>query len=173
MNNAGEIVERYFTALYAGDLETARQYLADNVSFRGPAASFSGADTYLKATQHALRALKRVDKRKVFVDGSDVCILFDLHIDHPVESIAIADFYHLEGGKIASIQSILDTGPLTSSTPTSSGGETARDPVCGMTVAKASAAATRTYAGNTYYFCNTGCAEDFDRQPEHYVPTAA
>jgi len=81
MNNAGEIVERYFTALYAGDLETARQYLADNVSFRGPAASFSGADTYLKATQHAVRALKRVDKRKVFVDGSDVCILFDLHID--------------------------------------------------------------------------------------------
>jgi YHS domain-containing protein len=104
----------------------------------------------------------------VFVDGSDVCIFFDLHIDHPVQSIAIADWYHLEDGKIASIRSILDTGPFTSGT-----GETALDPVCGMTVAKASAAAIRTYADNTYYFCNAGCAEAFDRQPQQYVSTAA
>jgi YHS domain-containing protein len=172
MKNAGEIVERYFTALYAGDRQTARLYLADNVSFRGPAASFSGADTYLKATEHAVRAVRRVDKRKVFVDGPDVCIFFDMYIDHPVESIAIADWYHLEGDKITSIRSILDTAPLTPRTPAVSSGETARDPVCGMTVAKASAAATRTYEGNTYYFCSRGCAEDFDRQPEQYVPAA-
>jgi YHS domain-containing protein len=168
MPNNGEIVERYVTALYAGDYETARQYLAQDVSFRGPAASFSSADDYLKATQHAVRAVKHVDTRKVFVDGSDVCIFFDLHIEHPVESIAIADWYHLEGGKIASIHSILDTGPFTSAT-----GERALDPVCGMTVAKASPAATRTYTGNTYYFCNSGCAEAFDRQPEQYVSVAA
>jgi YHS domain-containing protein len=168
MPNTGDIVERYFTALYAGDSETARQYLAENVSFRGPAASFSGADNYLKATEHVVRAVKRVDKRKMFVDGSDVCIFFDLHIDHPVESIAIADWYHLEDGKIASIRSILDTGPFTSGT-----GETALDPVCGMTVVKASSAATRTYADSTYYFCNSGCAEAFDRQPEQYLSAAA
>jgi YHS domain-containing protein len=167
MAHAGDIVERYLHALYAGDTDTARQYLADNLSFRGPAASFAGADDYLKAIEHAVRAVKRVDMRKVFVDGSDVAVFYDLHIDDPVESIAIADWYHLDGDKVASIRTIFDTGPLTSTR-----GETAVDPVCGMTVAKAAPAATRAHAGETYYFCNAGCAEAFDNQPERYVGAA-
>ena len=39
------------------------------------------------------------------------------------------------------------------------------DPICGMTVDPADAAATRTNAaGETVYFCSTGCAEAYDRQ---------
>jgi len=43
------------------------------------------------------------------------------------------------------------------------------DPVCGMTVDPASAAARRTYDGVDYWFCNPGCAETFDADPGHYV----
>jgi YHS domain-containing protein len=39
------------------------------------------------------------------------------------------------------------------------------DPVCGMTVDPATAAATRVWAGRTYSFCSTGCAERFDVDP--------
>ena len=38
-----------------------------------------------------------------------------------------------------------------------------RDPVCGMNVEPAKAAATRRLVGKTYYFCARGCAERFDR----------
>src|SRR5690242_11077336 len=89
MTNSAEIVERYLGALYGGDPQTARQHLADNLSFRGPAASFSSADEYLRATEHAVRIVSGLEKRKVFVDGPDVCMFYDLLIDHPVASIAI------------------------------------------------------------------------------------
>ncbi len=38
------------------------------------------------------------------------------------------------------------------------------DPICGMRVKPASAAATRTADGTEVYFCSVGCAEAFDRQ---------
>jgi YHS domain-containing protein len=164
MPSARDIVEQYFRAHYAGDTDIARQYLADNLSFRGPAASFASADEYLRASEHAVRAVKHVQMHKVFVDDSDVAVFYDLHIDHQVGFITIVDWYHLEGDKIATIHTIFDTGPFTSSI-----GQTAVDPVCGMAIGKASAAATRTFAAETYYFCNLGCAERFESQPEQYI----
>jgi YHS domain-containing protein len=47
--------------------------------------------------------------------------------------------------------------------------ETAKDPVCGMTVTKAEAKATFDYKGTTYYFCNTGCKEAFAKDPDKYL----
>lgn len=170
MPNARDIVEHYFSALYRGDASTARSYLADDLSFRGPMTRLSNADQYVKATEHVVRAIKGVEKRKVFADGQDVCIFYDLLMDTPVGSIPIAEWYHLDGEKISSIQTILDTAPFTSTATT---GETAIDPVCGMTVAKESAAATRLYAAETYYFCNPGCADAFGDQPERYATGAA
>ncbi|MFQ5846540.1 MAG: heavy metal translocating P-type ATPase [Candidatus Methylomirabilales bacterium] len=47
---------------------------------------------------------------------------------------------------------------------------TVRDPVCGMAVDPASAAATRTIGGEAYYFCSEGCARQFDADPAAYGP---
>ncbi|MBI5933619.1 MAG: YHS domain-containing protein [Chloroflexi bacterium] len=43
------------------------------------------------------------------------------------------------------------------------------DPVCEMTVNEATAAATSTYKGQTYYFCSALCKSLFDREPEKYL----
>ena len=48
---------------------------------------------------------------------------------------------------------------------------TAVDPVCGMTVEKERAAATREYQGTTYYFCAPGCARAFEANPETFLAT--
>ena len=47
------------------------------------------------------------------------------------------------------------------------------DPVCGMRVNRAQAAAQTTYRGETYYFCSPGCVAKFAESPERYVPSAA
>ena len=49
------------------------------------------------------------------------------------------------------------------------------DPVCGMTVDPATAAAHREYKGRDIWFCNVGCAERFDADPERYAvaPTSS
>ena len=44
-----------------------------------------------------------------------------------------------------------------------------RDPVCGMTVDPARAAATSEYGGKTYYFCSAGCAKKFGSDPKKYL----
>ena len=53
------------------------------------------------------------------------------------------------------------------STRVASGGG-ATDPVCGMKVDPENAATSRARGGETYYFCSTGCAEAFDKDPERY-----
>jgi len=47
------------------------------------------------------------------------------------------------------------------------------DPVCGMTVVKASAAATYDYKGTKYFFCSTGCKEAFAKDPEKFLKKTA
>jgi YHS domain-containing protein len=47
------------------------------------------------------------------------------------------------------------------------------DPVCGMTVTKAKAAATFDYKGTTYYFCSKGCKDAFAKEPEKYLAKSA
>ena len=49
----------------------------------------------------------------------------------------------------------------------------ARDPVCGMSVDPARAAAREDYRGTTYYFCCTHCREKFRTAPERYLGGAA
>ncbi|MDQ6673942.1 MAG: hypothetical protein M3069_24890, partial [Chloroflexota bacterium] len=58
----------------------------------------------MKATQHVVRAVKGLAKHKVFAVGPDVCIFYDLLTDNPVPMIAIADWYHVDGARIASIR---------------------------------------------------------------------
>lgn len=42
------------------------------------------------------------------------------------------------------------------------------DPICGMTVNPKTAKFSSDYMGKTYYFCNRGCKEIFDKNPEQY-----
>ena len=48
-----------------------------------------------------------------------------------------------------------------------------RDPVCGMTVDPAQAAAKADHSGQTYYFCCNRCAEKFRADPETYLRAAS
>ena len=45
----------------------------------------------------------------------------------------------------------------------------AKDPVCGMQVNEATAAAEIEYRGKTYYFCSPACKAKFEKNPEKYT----
>ena len=45
----------------------------------------------------------------------------------------------------------------------------ATDPVCGMSVDPANAAATRDHDGVSFYFCSGGCADRFDSDPHRFA----
>ncbi len=47
--------------------------------------------------------------------------------------------------------------------------DTVHDPVCGMDIDPAKAAAVRTFEGKLYHFCSAGCAKSFDADPKRYA----
>ena len=49
---------------------------------------------------------------------------------------------------------------------------TVTDPICGMSVAPATAAASVEHEGHTYYFCGKGCAKSFSADPGKYTNVA-
>jgi YHS domain-containing protein/positive regulator of sigma E activity len=61
------------------------------------------------------------------------------------------------------IDQVIDLKPATQGTI---------DPVCGMKVDPARAAAKIDYDGKTYFFCNAVCLEAFIREPSRYLLTA-
>jgi len=168
MRPAQDIVEQYLHAFYTGNSATARRYLANGLAFSGPNASFASAEAFLRASAHVGSSVRTVNIQKLFVDGSDVAVFLELVLREPHGAIPIADWYHLDGDHITSIRTILDTAPFVAASRAPDA-DTAIDPVCHMTVDKASAAATRDHAGTVYYFCNTGCADAFDREPAPYL----
>jgi P-type Cu+ transporter len=47
--------------------------------------------------------------------------------------------------------------------------DTVRDPVCGMEINPADAAASAQHDGQTYHFCSLGCHEAFVKDPGRYI----
>ena len=58
-------------------------------------------------------------------------------------------------------------------TPAAAVPATARDPVCGMSVAVAAASHQADVGGRTYYFCCAHCREQFLAEPQEYAAAAA
>jgi len=46
---------------------------------------------------------------------------------------------------------------------------TVKDPVCGMQIDEAEAAAREDYEGKTYYFCSDACQQRFVASPLHFA----
>jgi Cu+-exporting ATPase len=46
---------------------------------------------------------------------------------------------------------------------------TVRDPVCGMDIEPATAAAREEYGGKTYHFCSENCHQQFVATPERFA----
>ena len=63
-----------------------------------------------------------------------------------------------------------DAAPMTGGEPMTSGEST--DPVCGMTVDPADAAAHEVYAGQEFHFCSTGCRDRFTADPLSFLTKA-
>jgi len=52
-------------------------------------------------------------------------------------------------------------------------GQTAKDPVCGMTVDVDHAKFISSHAGKTYYFCSEACQKAFNKEPAKYAASAS
>ena len=111
MADAARVAEEFFAAWMGKDFDRARALLHDDLSFQGPIDSFDDADAYIQAIRGLSQIVTGADKRKVFVDGDDVCVIYDLKTA-PVPSAPTAEWYRVRDGRIASIQVFFDARPF-------------------------------------------------------------
>ena len=110
MNESGdprEVVMSCVNAINRGDFKTARQYVADDMLFVGVLGSRQGGDVYFKDME---RMRLKYDVKKVFVDGNDVCLYYDLAISGG--NIFCSAWYQVTNGRIQSLKVVFDPRPI-------------------------------------------------------------
>jgi hypothetical protein len=109
--SAKEIVMEYFEAVIERrDFESARSYLKDNISYVSPLNSFDNAEAYLK--YNFSLHLPKFDIKKIFTDGDDVCLLYDITLTKPPAPLFVSLWAHVDDGKISSIRLVFDPRPF-------------------------------------------------------------
>lgn len=105
------IVETYMKAWQSNDFRTMRSSLADDLDFVGPIDSFNSADEHQKAIQGLSQMKEDVVIHKLWADGADVMVWYDLHtkIAPPAP---VAEWYHVENGKVTQIRVVFDARPF-------------------------------------------------------------
>jgi ketosteroid isomerase-like protein len=106
------IADKFFKSWTTGDFDTARSLLHDDVRFRGPIDSFDSADGYISALRGLAQIVKGAEEHKIFVDGNDVCVIYDLVTNTPVGNAPTAEWYHMRDGKISSVRVFFDARPF-------------------------------------------------------------
>lgn len=111
MSDGADVVRGFMQALGKGDFAEARTFLKDQFSFKGPFDSFDRAEPYIEALKRLYPIVDSVDMKKIFTDGNDTCVLYDM-ATKTVGTALIAEWYRVEGGKIASIRAVFDARPF-------------------------------------------------------------
>jgi hypothetical protein len=112
MASPEQVVGSYFSAWTAGDLDTVRGLLHDDLHFKGPIDEFHNADDYLDALERLKPIFKDAKRHKLFVDGNDVCTVYDFVTDSPIGTAPIAEWHRVRGDKIAEIRLFFDARPF-------------------------------------------------------------
>lgn len=107
MKNAKEVVLSCIKALNDENFDLARHYVSDDVSFVGVLGSRQGADAYFNDME---RMRLKYDVKKVFAEGHDVCLLYDVTLDGV--SVFGCAWYVVDDGKIRSLRVVFDPRPV-------------------------------------------------------------
>ena len=102
-----ELVLGLLRALNDHDYREARNYLHPDFRFKGLPGPGEGAENYL-ADMEKLQLEYSI--RKVFAEGNDVCVLYDLIFRDKL--IFCCGWYQLGNGKISRLREIFDSAPL-------------------------------------------------------------
>jgi limonene-1,2-epoxide hydrolase len=107
-----EVAQAFKAALGKGDAATARKLMHDDMTFQGPLETFDRPEPYLAALQKLAPIVERIEVQKVFADGEDVCMLYEMVTRSPAGTAFIAEWLKVKAGRIAAIRTVFDARPF-------------------------------------------------------------
>ena len=112
MTNASTIATNYLQAVEKGDFDAARKLLDDELSFKGPLETLHSPEPFIESLKKLHPIVQRIDIKKIFTDGNDVCVLCDLVTNSPAGTVFVVEWYQIKNAKIADIRVVFDPRPF-------------------------------------------------------------
>ena len=103
-----EAAMKYFDHWSKKEYQASARYLDDNLSFKGPIDTFNNSKDYLRAISRLGPIVVAVNKKRTFVDGKDMCFIYELVTNTPAGTVPCAEWIHADQGKVKSIQVFFD-----------------------------------------------------------------
>ncbi|HEV2323777.1 MAG TPA: nuclear transport factor 2 family protein [Terracidiphilus sp.] len=111
-DNARETVLACVKAIQSEDFKRTRELVDNDFSFVGVLGSVRGGDNYVEQMK---KLHFKYNVKKVFADGSDVCLLSDVVMGET--SVFTCSWYTVDGGKIRSLRVVFDPRPVLQGAP--------------------------------------------------------
>lgn len=112
MENAGQVLRKFYDAVLKRDLAAARASLADDMVFEGLFETYPDADTYMKTFAGLLQMTIRLEVKKIIAEANDAVIFFELETKAPAAAtVLVAEWHQVKDGKIVHARSVFDGRP--------------------------------------------------------------
>lgn len=111
MSNPAAVIQQFSEALMREDYLAARNLLGEPFSFVGWFDRFDHPDAYINALRKLRGFITRNDFRKIFVDGGDVCLIYDAHTVRG-DAAPVAAWFTVHEGQITAVRIICDSRPF-------------------------------------------------------------
>jgi ketosteroid isomerase-like protein len=112
MDNAGDVLRKFYAAVAKRDLTAARGCLADNMVFEGLFETYRNADEYMKTFAGLLQITVRLEVKTIIGQGNEAAVFFELETKAPAEAqVLVAEWHQVKDGKIFHARSAFDGRP--------------------------------------------------------------
>lgn len=114
-----DIFRSYLERFASGDVDGAGQLLADDFAFNGPILQARDKAEFLAGSTAAAAMARGCTIHQQWVDGDDVCSIYDFEIETPAGAgtIPMAEWSVVRGGKLVSSRLLFDTAAMASLMP--------------------------------------------------------
>ena len=101
----------YLNAVGTQQYDKLEAMLAPDLQFRGPSMTRTSAGEFLTALKRLGAIHVRNDVKRVFVDGDEVCVIYDFVTDTTAGALTTIEWLRFEGDRIRSIDLYYDQLP--------------------------------------------------------------
>ena len=104
------IVTAFIDAIEARDFECARGYLSGaQFAYRSPVSKVDNADDFISIISRIGPILVKIERRKTFVDGGDVCSILNYRTTmEALKEVPVVQLATVVAGKIISLEAFFD-----------------------------------------------------------------
>lgn len=115
-----EVFKAYIDAFTAGDIDTARQYIADDFTFNGPMVKANNKKEFFANISPDLIAMTQgYNMLQQFEAGDELCSIYEYNFETPVGkgSVYMVEWNKVRDNQLTSARLLFDTAELNALMP--------------------------------------------------------